>query len=209
MAKQTILYVDGFNLYFGALKGTPYRWLDLSTLCHYLLPQHVVTHIKYFSARVSARPNDLDAPMRQETYWRALRTIEGLEIYQGQFLTHVKSMPVAKPKEGHSPVVKVISTQEKGSDVNLASHLLFDAFKGKFDAAVVLSNDSDLMTPIQMVRQEFKRTVGILNPHQTPSRSLMKVASFYKPIRENVLQLSQFPVTLSDANGVFHKPSGW
>ncbi len=209
MLKQTIVYIDGFNLYFGALKGTPYRWLDLDKLCSYLLPQNVVTHFRYFSARVSARPNDPDAPMRQETYWRALRSIPHLEIYQGHFSAHVKSMPVAKPRAGHAPTVKVISTQEKGSDVNLAAHLLMDAFKGRFDVAVVISNDSDLITPIRMVREEFKKTVGILNPYENPSKDLFKLASFYKPIRQNVLQLSQFPVTMKDSRGEFHKPMSW
>jgi len=210
MTRQTIVYVDGFNLYFGALKGTPYRWLDLSKLFHYLLPQNAVTHIRYFSARVSVRTNDPDAPTRQETYWRALRTLPELEIYQGQFLTHVKSMPIAKPRPNGAPTIKVISTTEKGSDVNLAAHLLMDAFKERFDVAVVLSNDSDLATPIRMVREEFRKTVGILNPYPgTTSRELLKVASFYKPIRQNVLQLSQFPPTLTDKRGTFHKPSSW
>ena len=208
MPRQAIIYVDGFNLYFGALRGTPYRWLDLSLLCHHLLPENAVTQIRYFSARVSARPKDLDAPMRQETYWRALRTIPHLEIFQGQFTSHIKSMPLVKPIDG-AETVKVISTQEKGSDVNLASHLLLDAFRERFDVAVVVSNDSDLVTPIRMVRDEFRKTVGILNPHPSPSRALQKVVSFYKPIREGVLQLSQFPPTLTDARGTFHKPEAW
>ena len=210
MTRQTIVYVDGFNLYFGALKGTPYRWLDLSKLCHYLLPQNTVTHIRYFSARVSARISDPDAPTRQETYWRALRTLPQIEIFQGQFLTHVKSMPIANPKPDRAPTIKVISTTEKGSDVNLATYLLMDAFKNRFEVAVILSNDSDLTTPIRMVREEFRKTVGVLSPYpETTSRELLRVASFYKPIRKNVLQLSQFSPTLADKRGTFHKPLVW
>ena len=124
-------------------------------------------------------------------------------------MSHVKTMPVAYPKPGHAPVVKVISTQEKGSDVNLASHLLFDAFKGNFDSAVIVSNDSDLITPVRMVKQEFRKTIGVISPYKTPSRTLIREASFYKVIRENVLQMSQFPVTLRDIHGDFHKPSAW
>jgi hypothetical protein len=51
MAKVNV-YIDGFNLYYGALKGTPYKWLDLSRLCQTLLPSDTIHEIKYFTARV-------------------------------------------------------------------------------------------------------------------------------------------------------------
>ena len=66
---RTIIYIDGFNLYYGALKGTKFKWLDLQTLFQKLLgDHHTITEIKYFTARVSARDSDPDAPNRQDAY---------------------------------------------------------------------------------------------------------------------------------------------
>ena len=215
MQRKTIVYIDGFNLYYGALYGTRHKWLNPLALSQRLLSaDNQITHIKYFTARVSARANDPDQPTRQEAYFRALRTIPNLEIYFGHFLSHPRNMPLVNPKPGQPQYAKVISTQEKGSDVNLASHLLYDAFKNKFDVAVLITNDSDLYTPIKMVKEELRKTVGILNPHASnpksqPSRQLISIASFFKPIRETVLSLSQFPVTLTDVNGTIHKPVSW
>jgi hypothetical protein len=72
------VYIDGFNLYYGALKGSPYKWLDLAALCHLMLPNDTIQSIKYFTAIVSARPYDLDLPVRQQMYLRALKTIGNL-----------------------------------------------------------------------------------------------------------------------------------
>ena len=69
---RTYVYVDAFNLYFGCVKGTSYRWLDLLKLSQLLLPGHKIERIKYFTARVTARPGDLSKPVRQETFLRAL-----------------------------------------------------------------------------------------------------------------------------------------
>src|SRR5579883_1402144 len=81
------VYVDGFNLYYGALKKTPYRWLDLGALLTHLIPaKYTVTKIKYFTAHVSGA-TDPDAPRRQAIYLNALRTLPTIEIFYGNFLS--------------------------------------------------------------------------------------------------------------------------
>lgn len=76
---ETYVYVDGFNLYYGAVKDTPYKWLDPARLCQNLLkPRDRIRKIKYFTARVSARPSDPGQPQRQDVFLRALRTIPGV-----------------------------------------------------------------------------------------------------------------------------------
>ena len=77
------MYVDAFNLYYRALKGTPYKWLDIRKLCEYLLPRHQIDVVKYFTARVSARPGDPDQPTRQQAFLRALATLPSFEIFYG------------------------------------------------------------------------------------------------------------------------------
>jgi hypothetical protein len=81
------IYVDGFNLYYGALKNTPYRWLDIAKLCRIMLPHDTINQIKYFTALVNPRPTDPDQLTRQQIYLRALQTIPNLEIIYGHFLT--------------------------------------------------------------------------------------------------------------------------
>ena len=207
---KTIVYVDGFNLYYGAVKGTPYKWLDIQKLCQLLLPKNQILKIKYFTALVTARPSDLNKPNRQLMYLRALRTIPGLEIIYGHFLEHEIMMPAANPATGESKFVRVIKTEEKGSDVNIAAHMIHDGHKGLYQVAVIISNDSDLAEPITIVRNELQLPVGVLNPIPAhPSHALRKVATIVKPIRKGVLSTSQFPDRLKDPAGEFFKPPTW
>lgn len=210
---RTIVYVDGFNLYYGCLKGTPYRWLDLRSFTGKMLPRDQIVGIKYFTAAVQARPPDPDAPARQRAYLRALETIPGFEIFLGQFLTsEIWAMRVHPPRVGQKKV-KVYKTEEKGSDVNLATQLLVDGYEGNYELAVVVSNDGDLKGPIEHVRNVLSKPVGVLNPRRKRSYALsphpLPKGSFYKPIREGVLRASQFPDEIEDARGTFRKPTSW
>ena len=205
----TNVYIDGFNLYYGALRNTPYRWLNPEMLCQLLLPKNMIGEIKYFTALVSARPSDPDQPVRQQLFLRALATLPKVSVHLGHFLTHEVWMALVVPPGHPQKFAKVIKTEEKGSDVNLATHLLHDAHRGKFDIAVVISNDSDLLEPIKIVRQELHKCVGILNPHPNPSRALLPHLDFIKQIRGGVLRASQFPNTLTDLHGSFIKPTSW
>ena len=201
----TNVYIDGFNFYYGAVKGTPYKWLDFSALCRLLLPHHQIKRIYYFTALVEARSNDPEKRLRQENYLRALRTLPNMKIILGSFLSHVVPMP----KADGSGNVDVIRTQEKGSDVNLAAQMLLDGFRNDYECAVVVSNDSDLLRPIQMVIRDLDKKAGVLAPthNEHPSRSLAANATFIKHIRPHVIAASQFPPTLTDKRGVFSKPS--
>lgn len=209
---RTNVYVDGFNLYYGCLKGTSHRWLDLDALCARLLPKNQVQRIRYFTARVAARPNKPHDPVHQATYLRALGTSPHISIHYGHFLTKPAKMPLANPVPGGPKFAEVMKTEEKGSDVNLATYLLADAFRQDADCFVVISNDSDLTEPTRIVRHELGKVVGIINPHPPNKRShaLLKCKpSFFKQIRPGALAASQFPASLTDGTGIFTKPSGW
>lgn len=209
---RTNVYVDGFNLYYGCLKGTPYRWLDLEALCAVLLPQNSIHRVRYFTARVVARPNKLYDPVHQSTYLRALGTLPRVSIHLGHFLTRSATMPLAHPSPGGPKFADVMKTEEKGSDVNLATYLLADAFRKDAEAFVIVSNDSDLTEPMRIVRHELGLVVGLLNPHPPHKRShalLSCKPNFFKQIRAGALAASQFPPTLTDAAGTINKPTGW
>ena len=91
----------------------------------------------------------------------------------------------------------------------MATHLLHDAHLNRFDVAVVISNDSDLLLPIKIVRSELKKRVGVLNPHKRPSQALLPHLDFIKSIRAGALSAAQFPDQLTDRHGAFSKPTGW
>ena len=119
-------------------------------------------------------------------------------------------MPVAGSTKSKPRYVKVIKTDEKGSDVNIAAHLISDGYKGIYQVAVILTNDSDLVEPVRIVHNELKLPVGILNPRPaSPSHELREYTTFVKPIRKGVLAASQFPRVLTDTTGSFHKPKKW
>ncbi|WP_130471460.1 NYN domain-containing protein [Candidatus Magnetaquicoccus inordinatus] len=217
---KTIVYVDGFNLYYSLLKENPQlKWLHIKHLSVNLLgPTFTITSVKYFTARVHGK-FDPSAPARQQTYFKALKTIPEVNIHLGTFLTSNKFAGLVHPPDFRPQtnmptpwpnVVRIVKTEEKGSDVNLASHLLLDAFKGAFDVACVLSNDSDLTEPIKIVTQDFGKKVGLLTPAKFPNQKLKEVSSFVRHIRKNHLTASQFPNPLQLPDGSFlQKPSTW
>ena len=219
-------YIDGFNLYFCAVKGTHYKWMNLLTLCNVLFPTVKINKIKYFSAKVKALPHDPSAPTRQDAYWRALRTIPNLEIIEGNFVSWPKLLPqspfayvsgVNKPPQK----VQVERAEEKGSDVNLATHLIYDNCMKDADESIVISNDSDLTNAIELVTANLKRPVTIVNPNRTSRVHLdPKHCSLQQDLRrvstnrilsinDGVLYKAQFPPTMSDTQGMFTKPSSW
>lgn len=207
----TNIYVDGFNLYYGALRGTNYKWLNPRLLCEKLLPAHKIGTLKYFTAKISARPDDPGAPTRQQIYLRALATLPDTELVYGHFLQRSVRMLRASPGHDGERFVEVIKTEEKGSDVNLASAVLRDAYTETAEAFVIVSNDNDLHAPVDILTRELGRIVGILNPNRRrrPAHKLGQAASFVKPIRAGALAASQLPDTLRDAVGQITKPSGW
>lgn len=184
------MYVDGFNLYYRALKAAPqYKWLDLLKLCRsVLIDENRIDAIRYYTADVSGKV-DPGAPKRQKVYLDALRTIPILTIHKGNFLANVASMRLAAPPHNR---VDVLKSEEKGSDVNLACHMLVDGFKNRYDVAVVLSNDSDLAEPIRIVRDELKKPVGLICPCDKVAYGLHKVATFTRHITPQRLRDSQF-----------------
>jgi uncharacterized LabA/DUF88 family protein len=206
---RTNVYIDGFNLFYGCVRGTPFKWLDLAVLCQILLPPNEIRTIKYFTARIVPRRGDPEQAMRQELYFRALRTLPAVEIILGHFLSN----PIRLPLADGSGFAEVLRTEEKGSDVNLATHLIHDAHRGVMDCAVVVSNDSDLAEPMRIVREELGLVVGLISPttkwDRHPSRQLIKHASFNKSIRRSALQKSQFQPILRDASGEIRKPASW
>lgn len=207
---RTHLYVDGFNLYHRIVRDTPYKWLNVQRLAELIVQNADIQWIGYYTARAKNRSGDPFMAARQEVYFRALRTLPNLEIYEGSFQSHPTRMPLAHPPSAGPKFAEVIRTEEKGSDVNLASHLLIHAFKGEFQQAIVISNDSDLATPIEYTVKELGLPVIVLCPPDRRSKRLRQVATSQLPIRQGPLSASQFPRQLLAENGrTITKPTRW
>ena len=210
------IYIDGFNLYFGSLKGTRLKWLDLSNMCRRLLPDREINRIRYFSARISPLPHKPDAPDRQDAYLRALETLSSLTVHLGRFTSRPANLPVfplVYPSQ-NSPAqtVRVLKTEEKRSDVNLAAYLMLDCVDDEFDEVVVISNDSGLVLPIEFAIHRFGKTAGVISPQQRTqfSRSLLQAATWtYKSINRSVLANSQFPDVVDHPRGPITRPATW
>ena len=208
---KTNIYVDGFNLYYRALKGTPFKWLDLHNLGRTLFPEDTLNRISYFTALVNPRPDNPGLTERQLIYLRALATIPRLEIHYGVFRSGVIRRPLAEPIDGLPASVRVLNSEEKGSDVNLATRLLVDGFNGDYEQAVVVSNDADFSGAMRYVRDRLGLKVTLVNPDRRKSspQSLSSSATYVKRLWKSHLRLSQFPDLLSDEVGVITKPTAW
>ena len=212
--QRTIVYVDGFNLYFGSLKNTPYKWLDLKALFSNLLgDMHLITEIKYYTARISSRGDGDKSPERQKLYLKALaHYTPELKIYYGHYLTNRIKAKVCDPKPNDPAYVNVFKTEEKGSDVNLALHMLRnDARLKKYDCAVLVSNDSDLSEALRFVSEEHNLTIGLIVPgnekYRKISHELGKYAKFKHRISNSLLEKSQLPNSIPNSN--FYRPLSW
>lgn len=189
-AKRVTMYVDGFNLYYGLLVPNPaWKWLDLAALARAIRPGDATT-VRYFTAKVRPVP-DPGPRDRQRLYLKALETLSDVSIHFGHFTTHPTRKALVHPAPGGPRTVEVWKTEEKGSDVNLAMYLLLDGVDGRYDEAVVISGDSDLVGPVREANRRFG-PVHVLNPRAAHS-DLARAATSYATLDSRLVAASQLP----------------
>jgi len=201
---RVMLYVDGFNLYFGLrTKGWKrYYWLDVQRLGEKLLrPNQSLVGVKYFTADIRG---PADKHRRQQTYLDALSTYRpNLTIMRGHYLI--------KKKQCRRCAYEFEMPEEKKTDVNISTQMLVDAFLDRFDVAILISGDSDLVPPIEAIRQHRpqKRVVVAFPPART-SEDLKRAAHAWFWINEQKLRLSLLPNPVVKPNGhELYKPTEW
>lgn len=202
-------YIDGFNLYHGALKVRPgCKWLDLRALCSRLLPAaYELDEVHYFTARIGHSADDPGRPQRQDVYLRALKGENQPFFYvHGRFQTKTRLLQ----RVGSGETVAVRLTQEKGSDVNLAARLVSDACERKVDAALVITDDFDQEGALRIVREECGVQLVVASPRGRAELAEAVGADFTKRIHERLLRECQLPEMALDHDGheVF-KPRSW
>ncbi len=206
---RVIVYIDGFNLYYGAIRDTPsLKWLDLERFCRYLRPHDDLKLVRYFSALV-----DGASKSNQEAYLRALATTPLVEITLVKFKKKTVTCGVTPCSwRGNK---RYGTQEEKRTDVNIAIFMLDDAYQDVCDHLILFSGDSDLVPALNMVRLRFplkKITVYV------PSRNLVRGAAVeirtaahaHRTLPLNFLSKSQFPKQVDDGAGGFVKrPATW
>ncbi len=193
--------MDGFNLYFGLRTlNSKYKWLDLMALCEVLCrPGQEVGEVKYFTSRITGA--DPAKTKRQSIYLEALAST-GVNIIYGKFQT--------KKMKCQSCRVTSIRHEEKESDVNLASCLLVDAVEGIADHYLVISGDSDLISPMELARDRYGRDVIPIFPPNRHSSEIKRRMHKHIPLSEASIRQSQLPRVITKDDGyVLCRPEEW
>jgi uncharacterized LabA/DUF88 family protein len=190
---KTVVYIDGFNLYYGCLKHTPHKWLDLVKLFERILNEQCEQtdslHIKFFTADVKANvaTNGDKAQISQQNYHRGLLQLypSQLTIISGYYSLDKAHLPAFQRPIDKTKKVEVWRLEEKQTDVNIAMHAYRDAAKGNADRLVFVSNDTDLEPVLMAIREDFgnNHDIGVIIPTQKPRQTVRK-----RPINQRLSQ---------------------
>ncbi|MBS3966597.1 MAG: NYN domain-containing protein [Truepera sp.] len=208
MPKHSTIYVDGFNLYYGALRRGPYKWLNLERFFTLLRQDDEIRKIWYFTALI-------DGPNRanQETYLRALRTTPLVGIQHGRYKQKIVRCNVTNCR--YRGVREFRAPEEKGTDVKIALQMLDDAYQGSCDRMVLVSGDEDLLPAVELIKQRFPHlSMTVYVPARDPRRAaatrLRKASDKHKTLPLALLSAAQFPPTITTPSGeTIQKPTSW
>jgi hypothetical protein len=202
-------------------------------------PGATVHRVVYCTARVDMSDSPSSAT-DQDIYIQALQAAKSIDVLElGRYVARLKKQALATASRGGkatlfrpspslhldtalpiyratdavgSPMLmaQVRNREEKGSDVNVATHLLVDVLGGAVDAAIVISNDSDLALPITVARD--KVPVGVVNPGTKPLAGALRARPtdgagrhWWRPLRRDDFRNHQLPIVV----GSIHRPTGW
>jgi uncharacterized LabA/DUF88 family protein len=202
----SIVYVDGFNFYYGVIKDTGHLWLDIERYFTRLRQDDDLRCIHYFTALVSG-PTQAD----QETYLQALATLPKVIVTHGNYKKkRIKCLVTPCTFSGD----RLFSTvEEKRTDVHIALQMLDDAYQNRCDRMILVSGDSDLVPAVNRVKQLGKEVLVYI-PARDEVRAhaveLRAAAHRAKTLPLPLLNHSHFPDKVPDGKGGFiTKPMGW
>jgi uncharacterized LabA/DUF88 family protein len=227
---KTIVYIDGYNLYYGRLKYSEYKWLDLYRLFSEQIvktqsPQAIVTKVKYFTADIKAKvaTHGQAAQHAQNNYHRALETLYPgkVEVIKGFYSLDYAKLPRYKQPPDKTDRVEVWRLEEKQTDVNIALHAYRDAIRQECEQIVLVSNDTDLEPALQIIRADVGDSVdiGIVIPiakpapgkaHRPPNQRLSQYANWTRRyILDSELESSQLPNPIGTKKKPILRPDYW
>ncbi len=206
--KRAIVYIDGFNLYYGALRGGPHKWLNLERYFQLLLPNDSIQKIRYFTARVVG-----SHAISQDTYLAALSTLPLVEVILGKFKS--KQIQGLCPSCPLPPPQFFKTFEEKRTDVNIALWMLHDAQEDLCDRLILVSGDSDLVPAVAMTKREHPEKqilvyVPALNEARGAAVELRSIADRNKTLPSQMFHAVQFPAEIANGSGpAIEKPASW
>ena len=217
---RTIVYVDGYNLYYGLLRKSKLKWLDLFSLFqdHVLDQNAELVEVRYYTAPVLGRMSDDDeSPQRQRRYLQALRKTHPskLTIVEGRIMasTPFQRLVSPIPEAPHLSKVQVYDFNEKKTDVNLAADMIAGAWTQAYEQAVLCSNDSDLEGAFATIRKHHPHIrLGLVAPisgtdHRRISKDLSQYADWAKILSPVHLANAQLPDHITSSP--LRKPETW
>jgi uncharacterized LabA/DUF88 family protein len=217
MPIKTIVYIDGYNLYYGVLRRSPYKWLDVYKLFAEQVLDSSITdlvEVRYYTAPIlGAMCDDQSSPNRQRSYIQALTKLRNNEvkIIQGKLVASQPKRRPVEPIEGYD-LVKIHDFEEKKTDVNIAVDMLADVWTGRCEQIVLCSNDSDQEPALRMIKLHHPNIkIGLVAPVSQDSRhiskDLSKHADWHKMISTVHLEQSQLPAKIPHTS--IKKPEQW
>jgi uncharacterized LabA/DUF88 family protein len=225
---KTIAYIDGFNLYYSLLRGSPYKWLDVVKLLEDILrtqnPSYELIRVKFFTAPVLARyaRHGQSSHEAQSAYWRGVEAIHGgrFEVIVGKHSPEKVWLPVVAEGQplDRANRQQVWNLNEKQTDVNLALQMFKDTKSGTVEQVVLVTNDSDFEPLVREIQQSTAVQIGLVSPlphpsvdrHRRPSASLVQFANWTRRyILESELAAAQLPLTIPTRRKPIKKPLHW
>lgn len=223
---KTNFYVDGYNLYYGCLKHSDYKWLDLKSLLvdkilHTQCPHAELCTIKFFTADVKAKiaSRGQNAQISQHQYHRALELLypDNMAIIKGFYSLERANLPVFQQPPDKNERVAVWRLEEKQTDVNIVLEAYRDAAKGLAEQLVFVTNDSDIEPVLKAIREDFGDAIrlGVVVPrhktnHRPPNVSLSQYADWTRHhILEDELRDSQLPDLIPTRKKPIKRPDYW
>ena len=234
---RTRVYIDGYNFYYGCLKGTAYKWLDLLSLFEkHVLPSVLVRDsnnlvrqsallarpsIKFFTAKiietVARAPDSVSSQARYHTALRKLYN-DRIDLVEGYYAVNrmkVKVVDAHHPDRAPRECEEILAwkIEEKQSDVNMSLQAYHDAITGAIDHAVFVTNDTDIAPALQMIRQYTPVRIGVVIPttnhERIPNTELAETAHWVRThITHKELAACQLPRVIPGRKATV-KPESW
>jgi 6-hydroxy-3-succinoylpyridine 3-monooxygenase len=213
--KRSIIYIDGFNFYYGMLIDRPdLKWINYQRLAELLRPDDDIVHVRLFTAMVDKKKAVSEKRDRQQRLWAALKTQPKITLTEGKFAQRDRTCLVPTC---HNPERKFTALEEKQTDVNIALQVVRDVQTLAPDIVVIMSGDIDLLPALDVIMSIDKkvRPVIYIPVHEEILKyrrkdEFMKYSEAVKPIPEKYLRQAQFPPQVPLANGNFvERPQGW
>ncbi|WP_122433743.1 6-hydroxy-3-succinoylpyridine 3-monooxygenase [Pseudomonas viridiflava] len=234
---RTRICIDGYNFYYGCLRGTPHKWLDLLPLFEkHILPSALVKDgdgrirqstlltspsIKFFTAKIiESVARAPDSVSSQARYHTALRKLHDgrIELIEGYYAVNKMKVKIVDAEHPDRPPrecqeIQAWKVEEKQSDVNLALQAYHDAITGQIDHAIIVTNDTDIAPALEMIRAHTNVLIGVVVPTtdhtRPPNTDLVKLSHWTRRhINSNELAACQLPRVIQGKRPTT-KPESW